>query len=272
MIDHLFVSGSSVASGYADWPQVSAQKDKVSWVNYFADYAKVNKVWNRSVIGKPIGMSNSDTVKFCRKYMEKYGSLQNLFVIVEFTTPRYRSWEPLRSREFKKDDFIMPIVTVNYKKDYNGQNLDVFFMRDNSTDMSEFPELEIVDKNNINENDLAVFNEKLTQWFDVTDRTALKYLDYAYGEIKHLKEFLEFYNCKYLFYWATTGSTTQAKGTDRYMKNLINERFLPMKEFTAMKAAHEYSGKRTGAHPDQIGHQGIAEYLFKYILEKKLYL
>jgi hypothetical protein len=264
VIDDLFVSGSSFASGWGEgfenYKSVTGGK---SWVNYFAEQTHARKMWNYSIVGKPIGMATSDTVSFCKNYLKKHGSLKNLFVIVEYSTPRYKHWGALPSSALISPADI-EIIPVAYLSRQPGKLLDTYFLTRESDPVTLEVKYNVVDRDKVTTDHLAQFEADATEWY-MDSRTAVKYISYAYDEIKYLKDFLDFYGCNYLMFWCTGKVESHRKLVDRYMKKLMaDRRLIPASEFNAITATLEWSLKPFREHPDDVGHRRIAEYLVNY--------
>lgn len=266
VINDLFVSGSSFASGWGEgFENYKSVTGGNSWVTYFAQQTHARNVWNYSIVGKPIGMITADTVNFCKSYLKKYGSLKDLFVIVEYPTPRYKSWGSLPGSSLIEpvDTTITPVAYL--KRDQKDGLLDTYFISSAIDPVTLEIKYNIIDRDKITLAHLKKFESDATEWYS-DDGKSIKYFSYAYDEIKYLKDFLNFYNCRYLMFWCTGKTSMHRKVLDRYMKKLTaDRRLIPSSEFNAITATLEWSLKPYREHPDQIGHQRIAEYLINYL-------
>lgn len=266
VIDDLFVSGSSFASGWGeDFANYNSVTSGKSWVTYFAQQTHARNVWNYSIVGKPVGMATTDTVEFCRNYLKKYGSLKNLFVIVEYTTPRYKHWGSLPSAAMV-EPIDTPVIPIAFLSKQPGKLLDTYFLTRESDPVTLEVKYNTVDRDKVTPDHLRQFEQDAAKWYLDSGRTSIKYINYAYDEIKYLKDFLDFYNCNYMMFWCTGKVESHRKMVDRYMRKLMTDRrLIPASEFNAITATLEWSLKPYRDHPDDIGHRRIAEYLINYL-------
>lgn len=296
----LFVCGSSFASG-ATAEELGGIK---SWVRHFAEKDNFKNVWNISLPGRPLGLTTSDTMEFVRSYYDRYGNFDNLFVILEYTFPTYRSWDPLMSSlTYSNKTDIIPVAY--YKMLKNNRNLANPLKLSSLRDESQYIEIKYHHRttkkfiDHIDDNSGAIYHEvnisdidpvaranhmeKVKEWFEydkVDEENNLKswseekvkrYYTYANNEIHFLKKWLEHYNIPYLMLWAVGLSEGHCKFTDRVFYKIIQtKRMIPMTEFTMVKASKEMSIKPWRSHPDAVGHEKISEYLVEWVNRYKL--
>lgn len=305
MLKDIAVIGSShasgVGSGGVDRNGIGQLK---SWVNCIADSVNAENVWNYSMPGKPVGMTNLDTVQFCNEYYKKYRSYDNLFCFLEYTLPQYKTWDPI---SFNTQSDIQAVPFAYYKMGKDGLNEHLtdavkvtkmsdfvvqqkFFVRNtielssyNSTDRR--PVYEEVAATELDETYLESHIDQVKEWFQfdmLNDDMALasviatqkyqRYYEYAGAAIKYMQEYLEDRNIPYMMFWAGGQSKKFCKKNDRIFSRIVpSNRLIPMTEFTVIKAAHEWSIKHWRSHPDEEGHRRIAEFLLDYGLRHKLF-
>lgn len=305
MLNDIFISGSSIASGFGKGKiEIKSTRfgDK-SWVHYLAENSSARNVWNFSLSAKPIGLATKDTVDFVRQYGNKFGTYDKLFVIIEYTIPQYREWDPVAmSRNDTKENISVTPVSyfkqLNSNEDYiDASNMQLddrklilhdFYQRNTDTDMVALgdmspPMYTPIDQNDIDQTFRDTHTAKAKEWFKydleldngtlaLSEQKMKLYFKYASDEMYSLKRYLEHFNIPYLMMWAGGQSKNFCRMTDRYFAELVStNRLIPMTKFTCNKAAQEWSIKHLGSHPDDTGHQRIAEFVQQWIKEHKLY-
>jgi hypothetical protein len=289
MLNDIVVVGTSIASGVGMGrlrkPEAGAVK---SWIYWLAELSNARNVWNHSLPGKPLGLVNADAVEFVKQYYEKYRTYENLFVVLEYSLPSYRHWDPVASA--RNDCVQMNIVPVTYFKPfesveaasnslyYHGNNqLEQQFYVRKPVDLlnqsmhpheiyHEVPEEEIVP------DDLKRFQEQALDWYRPSEENRLRYLKYAFDEIQSAQRYCENINLPYMQTWVGGVTDQYKRAVDRYMKPLLaNKRLVPMQEFTAATATLDWSIKPWRNHPDATGHQRIGEFYHNWIQDHKLY-
>jgi hypothetical protein len=304
MLNDIFVCGSSVASGYGKGKVHNQMGNHLkSWVDHLAERSSASNVWNMSMPSKPIGLSTADTVEFVRQYGKKYNTYDRLFVIVEYTIPQYKNWDPVAAarRDTAEEIEIIPItffrmgkntdhLTTTGPQDSGIKHLGQKFLKRNSADVDLMEALDInrfyeeVKPADLDQAFVNKYREKSKNWlrYDSIDSTTgerrlsekkmATYLRYASDEIYSLKRFLEHYNIPYLMFWAGGQTDIFCKKVDRYFGELIEtKRLIPMSEFTCNKAAIHWSKESWGVHPDELGHERIGEFVTEWIIKHNLY-
>lgn len=303
MLNDIFISGSSIASGFGKGKiQIKSTKfgDK-SWVHYLADNSDARNVWNFSLNAKPIGLASKDTIDFVRQYGKRYGNYDNLFAIIEYTIPQYREWDPVAmSRDDTKEQISVTPVSYFKQRDKNEQFVDPthqldddklilhdFYQRNDNADMLTLdamapPMYSPISPEDIDQQFHDSHTAKVKEWFKydlqlddgtlaLSEAKMKTYLRYALDEIYFIKRFLEHHNIPYLMMWAGGQSKQFCRTCDRYFAELIaTNRLIPMSTFTCNKAAQEWSIKHYGSHPDDTGHQRISEFIYDWIKTHKL--
>lgn len=291
MLKDILVVGTSIASGVGKGlvtgvPEAGAVK---SWVYYLADLTEAKNVWNHSLPGKPLGLVNADAVEFGNQYYEKYRSYKDLFVILEYSLPSYRHWDPVATA--RADCAQMNVVPVTYFKPfrsiedaaglsnyYHGENyLQTQFFNRNPVDLlnSHKHPHEIyheVDPSDLVPQEFKKFQKRALEWFKPSEENRLRYLKYAFDEILAAQQYCENLNIPYVQTWVGGVTDHYKRAVDRYMKPLMqSKRLVPMTEFTAATATQEWSIKPWRNHPDDTGHRRIAEFYYDWITRHRLY-
>lgn len=307
MLKDIFVCGSSHASGCGKGKigDAGLPGSVKSWVYFLADIAEAKNVWNFSLPGKPVGLTNKDCISFIRQYWEKYRTYENLFVILEYTLPQYRTWDPVAmSRDDTKHIEVVPITY--YKQLRNNEHLVNPIKLSSLKDETTYVEQKFYIRNEVNLDSYSDKNhnhmyteiqptdlektfldrhtEKVKQWFQfdiidtetgqkrMSEEKIRKYFSYASDEIMFMKRHLEHFNIPYMMFWVGGQSEQFCVAIDRYLRPMMaDNRLLPMRKFSSVRAAQEWSIKHWRSHPDEVGHERIAEFLYDWIDIHKLY-
>ena len=250
MLKDIAVIGSSHASGVGsggiDRNGIGELK---SWVNFVADMVDADNVWNYSMPGKPIGMTNLDTVQFLNEYYNKYRTYDNLFCFLEYTLPQYKTWDPISMNcgnqavpfayyKMGKDglnEHLTDAVKVTQMSDFVVQQK--FFVR-NALELANYnnterrPVYEEVAATDLDEAYLESHIAQVKEWFQfdmLNDCPALaasiasqkykRYYEYAGKTIKDMQDYLENRNIPYMMFWAGGQSKAFCKKNDRLHGN-----------------------------------------------------
>lgn len=304
MFKDVFVCGSSHASGVGKGKVSSDDPGTKSWVRFFAEKTNADNVWNISLPGKPLGLANADVIKFCREYWDRYRTYDNLIVLIEYTIPQYRTFDPVAMA--RDDTRSIEVIPVNYYKMLrDNQHLvdpqlklesktegryieQKFYQR---TDMKFLDHYEDkhdsiykeIDVSELDEVSLALHNAKVKEWFEfdtvnplghrmLSDEKLKKYVKYAIDELYFAKRWLEDHNIPYMMFWVGGQSERFCTLVDRSFREMIQtNRLIPMKQFTSVKASQQWSKKHWRSHPDAQGSERISEFLLEWILANDLY-
>jgi len=262
----------------------------VSWVTALANLLEVDNVWNHSLPGKPIGLVHADFVEFHRQYIKRYGTSENLTIILEYSMPSYRHWDPVAaSRSDCMGMNIVPLAQFSPIMDWEKARSSAYY-RDAKFLQTEFYERREIDMLAVSRNAGADMYQKVTddvilpdevldfearalEWFRPTEENKLRYMKYAFDELGSAQRLCNHWNTAYLQTWAGGFNDDYKRGVDRFLKPLSqgNPRLIPMQEFTSITATNDWSDKVWRNHPDEVGHKRIAEYFYNYIKEHKIY-
>lgn len=289
MFVDLLVVGTSIASGVGRGPERTPQAGAVkSWIYHLADLVGARNVWNHSLPGKPLGLVNADAVEFFKQYYEKYRNFQNLFVILEYSFPSYKVWDPVASaRNDCKGLDIIPVTHFKpfhqlsrasdtiYRHGYSCLENHFFcrkpvdLLRDTMHPHEIYHE---VDQDDIIPEDLQRFQKQAVEWFEPTPENHLRYLRYAFDEILAAQLYFSDKNMPYVQSWVGGVSQDYKRGVDRFMRPLMQSgRLIPMQNFTAASASLEWSKNVWRNHPDEHGHRKIAEFYHDWITKHRLH-
>lgn len=276
----LFVNGCSFASGWHGGkqriPAITSKDvitDTLSWVQYFANKNNVVNVWNHSIIAKPIEMTYTDTVGFCDQYLSKYGHFKNLFIVIEFTEPGYREFNPVSLKGIathKKEDFI--IKPIAYRSGWSLKNkIDKGYhtiyvkMQKNIDYLSPDNFAEEIPMTEVMESEIARHKLEL-DYASHQPRSPLEHLEITRKIVDKLYNFLIDNNIPFVMSW-TCGRQQEYKNiVDRYYRKYMKfHRMIPTNTYTGIDYALKHSIEPIGVHPDQTGHIAIADFFTEYI-------
>jgi hypothetical protein len=289
MLNDILVVGTSIASGVGRGHEKQPEALTVkSWVQYLAEMTQAKNVWNHSFPGKPLGLVNADAVEFGKQYYDRYRSFEDLFVILEYSFPSYKHWDPVAA--VREDCAQMNIIPVAYFKPmqtleqatgemyYRGNNfLETKFLHRRTTDLlshNNHPHhmYEEADQDDVLPEELQKFEHLALEWFRPSEENRLRYLKYAFDEILSAQNYCEHNNIPYMQTWVGGLTDGYKRGVDRYLKPLMqNNRLVPMTEFTAASYTLEHSQKTWRNHPDEHGHKKTAEFYYDWILKHNLH-
>lgn len=261
----LYINGSSFASGwYKDHESIKIT-DYPSWVKHITESLKPDRVWNDALKGKSIGMTARDTVSFCEQYKEKYGSLENLIVINEYTTPRYRHWEPVSTMD---NQLVYPIAHISHSSLHETEHYFVKREWDNNT--LTFTNTHIPDED-IHPDVFNKWKKEMEKWY-FSGWPIQYFMEYATNEILPTMKYLEENNVRHVMWWCV-GRTRLGKAlVQKYTRKLYTKKkFIKPTEMNGHEVAETISKEPYKGHPDTIGHKYIADYILKHAKEHNLF-
>jgi len=283
----LVVIGTSIASGVGRGIDRTVTSGAVkSWIYHLADMIGARNVWNHSLPGKSMGLVNADGAEFAKQYERKYGNCDDLFMVLEYSLPSYRHWDPVMSARADCKE-IIPVTyftPFKHKEDasnpmyYYGNDRFMesrFYVRDVGDMIGKVDHQETyheVTKEYVVPEQLAQFEAQALDWFQPTQANSLRYLRYAYDEVMAAQDFLEGRNITFMQTWVGGVTDSYKRAVDRYMSPLMKtKKLVPMKEFTAITATLDWSIKPFRNHPDDAGHYRIAEFYHDWITNNNLF-
>ena len=277
MKKHLFVNGTSVASGWGKGQERVAQPGKKSWVHHFAEKMGADELWNVSVVSKPIGITIDHTIGFCEQYLERYKTYKNLFVAIELILPQHEKWDTVRHTLDDVNEVVTPIVVqldtsdmpnadvadryqtifVRHKKHINYLEQDTLF--------HYIPPSEVMSI------DYAEHLRKL-QSIAPPQTNLTKRLVESAKELSFLQHWLAERNIAFMMHWAAGMHPGFQRRVDKaILKNTMPHRLVPMQHFTAFSKGAEWSIDAVANHPDSVGQFRIAEFLYEYACTHNLF-
>ena len=298
----LFVCGSSHASGVGKGKESTYNEmhEVKSWVRFLAEkYQYVNNLWNISLPGRPLGLTTSDTVEFVRDYYKKYGNYDKLFVILEYTYPTYRHWDPVAlARNDTKNLTAIPVSY--YRLMRNNEHLTNHISMSSLKDEFKFIEQKFYQRTDVNfidhkmdrhdniyqeisikdldEEQYLLHNQKVKSWFEYdfvdveigsrrwSDNKSKQFIRYATDEVFAMKNWLEHFSIPYLMFWVGGENEVKNKHIDAAFRKLIQtKRMIPVTDFNMVTASKEWSIKHWRSHPDETGHERISEFILDWI-------
>jgi len=289
MIDHLYINGCSYATGWGKGHEMSVTREKgmKSWVDHFAEKVSALEVWNHSLIGKPIGMSTIDTFGFCEEYYKKYQTFKDLFIVIEYTGPKYKLYPEIKvSTGDYKGEWIYPVSFMSGRNvvDFgpagsSAVKWNTLWVRKNKSYLKpQEPEFLYVDRTNIRPEDIVKHEKMLNDWLMESAMNLMPTLTHSYTEIQRTQKYLNNRNIRYVMYWIGGVSPNHPDFKmgeqwydQKYRKLYKNNRFIPMSTYTGTKATIEFSEKPFAGHPDATGHKRMADYLYNWVIINNLH-
>jgi hypothetical protein len=275
MINDLLVSGTSIASGWHSG-KVSADPREYSWINYFANSANIQNVWNHSYVSKPMQATMEHTILFCEQYLERYGNYKNLFVIAEFTLPQNVKWPTLGLKNGINSEIITPVV-IQHAGGINNADLastykSIFVRHKTNLNLLDHnTSFNFVGVNEIDDADLTAHGLRLQRFVETSESNLTFRLESAKIEITQFQDWLFERNIPHLFFWGGGIGESFHNMVDKALLPIVKQnRLIPMKEFTCFSKSAEWSIKHDNYHPDQQGHKKIAEFIYNYVVKHDL--
>ena len=262
----LYINGSSFASGWGKGYEHQMTITPLdSWAKYFVETTQPDNYWIDAIVGKSIGMTARDTIFFCEKYKEKYGSLENLNVVLEFTTPRYRHWDPVN---MINGDKAYPIAHIRHDNMNATQH---YFIKRDWIDFSlSYAETFVHDEEIVPE-ELEQWSRKVKEWY-FSGWPIQKFMAYAVEEITATMKYLDANNVNYAMWWCVGRTKLGKKLVERYTRTLYkNGRYIKPSLMNGHEVAETISHESFKGHPDAVGHKYISDYLVNYINENNLF-
>tara|TARA_Y100001972_G_scaffold45349_1_gene56027 strand:+ start:267 stop:1079 length:813 start_codon:yes stop_codon:yes gene_type:complete len=255
----LYVNGSSFATGwneeYQDYNLVTPSK---SYAEFLAERLNSN-LYKHCYGGKPLQSSVDQTIEFCKGYKEKYGTFENLKVVVELTTLRYRQWQPVK---MLNGEYAQPVAYVN-RADINQWEV-YFIQRSMDSDLTEHTKEIPADQ--ITKEGFEQYYDELEMWYPTgeyaSDKELQKHITTAHGHLSRGKEYLEENNIEYLFWWVS-GKHRRLRFVISGVSESLGPRFLPNKVFYGTSVCDNDPNAFKG-HPTLEGHDKISVALLDY--------
>ena len=262
----LYINGSSFASGWGKgYEDIKGITPLDSWTKYFQQHIQPDNTWIDAIPGKSIGMTARDTVKFCKHYKEKYGTLDTLNVVLEFTTPRYRHWDELNTVDGKTAYPVAHLSRTNIRETIH------YFIR------REFNEHDLAHNDTV-VNDEEIVPEELNQWKKQVDAWYFGkqppgfYMNYAVEEISAAQQYLNDNNVNYVMWWCAGRSKMVSALIERYTRVLYRDaKMIKPSAMSGHAVVENISDEDYSGHPDAKGHKYIADFLIKHINENNLF-
>lgn len=262
----LYINGSSFASGWGKgYDDTMTITPLDSWAKYFKESFQPENAWIDAIVGKSIGMTARDTITFCEKYKEKYGSLDNLNVVLEFTTPRYRHWSALNTVDGKS---AYPIAHIRHDNMNATQH---YFMRREFIDNSLTYADTFVHEEEIVPAELEKWKQDLNKWY-FGGWPIQHFMAYATEEISATQKYLNENNVNYVMWWCVGRTRLGKTLVERYTRTLYRKaRMVKPSQMNGHEVAETVSLESYKGHPDAKGHKYIADFLLKHIEENNLF-
>ena len=265
----LYVNGSSFATGWnEEYQDLKFVTPEPSYADHLAKLLGSNTLYKHGYNGKPPQSTVDQTIEFCEAYKQKFGSLDNLKVVMELTTARYRQWQKI------KDNNGDPVQPVSFPSNDDIRELTLYFMRryfDSSTLQEHGKEILMSD---IPESELTKYYEEVVMWYPfgadkmtgIASRQSLwKFLENCNGHLTRGINYFEENNVDYVFWWVN-GRTA---GTRRLLGGLskkLGPRVISNKVFNGTDIV-DADPNSFRSHPSKDGQIKIAQGIFDYACE-----
>lgn len=276
----LFVNGCSFATGWhggkQEIPVITSRDvitDTLSWVQHFANKNNVVNLWNHSLVAKPIEMTYTDTVGFCDQYLSKYGSFKNLFIVIEFSDPSYREFDPVSLKglaQHKEEDFIIKPIAFRSERSLVNKKSEPFQtiyvkMQKNIDYLGTDNYAEQISIKDVMQGDIARHRQE-RKFALHREQSPLQNLEVTREVIDKLYNFLIDNNIPFVMSWVGGRQQQYKNIVDRYYRKYMKfHRVIPTNTYTGIDYSLKNSIEPIGIHPDQAGHLAIAEFFTDYI-------
>lgn len=277
MKKHLFVNGTSVASGWGTGHERVAQPGKTSWAHHLAAKIGADELWNVSVVSKPIPITIEHTIGFCEQYFNKYNTFEDLFVAIEMTLPQNERWKNVSFKGNNRNEVITPIVVQldsnsTPNADIGEKYQTVYVRHDRDINyLSETTLFHYIPRSDVESLEHATHTEKL-QEYDASRNIIARRLYEAGQEIAFLQKWLVERNIAFIMFWAAGIHPSFQKRVDKaLLAASLPNRLIPMQMFTAFSKGAEWSINPYLNHPDEVGQYKMSEFLYEYIMTHDLF-
>ena len=276
----LFVNGCSFATGWhggkQEIPVITSRDvitDTLSWVQHFANMNNVQNCWNHSILAKPIELTYADTVGFCEQYLNKYGSFDDLFIIIELTDPSYREFDPVTLKglaQHKEEDFIIKPIAFRSERSLVNKKSEPFQtiyvkMQKNIDYLGTDNFAEQISMKEVMQRDIARHRQE-RKFALHHEQSPFVNLEKTKDILDKLNNFLIENNIPHMIFWIGGRQQEYKNVMDKYYRKYMQfHRMIPTNTFTGIDYSLKHSVEPIGIHPDQLGHLAIAEFLTDYI-------
>lgn len=262
----LYVNGSSYATGWnEEYKDLKFVTPAPSYADFLAELLGSDQLYKHCYNGKPPQSSVDQTIEFCNAYKQKHGSLENLKVVIELTTARYRQWQQIKDKNGKD------VQPVSFPASDNILELTLYFMRrymDNDTLQEHGEEIAITD---IPESELQKYYDEVKMWypFEMTSVASRKEIwKFVTDCVMHLSRGIKYFednNIDYVFWWVNGRTPGTRKILGGISENL-GPRVISNKKFNGTDIVDPDPESFNG-HPGRTGHKKIAQGIFDYACE-----
>lgn len=265
----LYVNGSSFATGWnEEYQHMSTVTPAPSYAEFLAEKLGADKLYKHCYNGKAPQSSIDQTIEFCEAYNTKYGSTDNLKVVIELTILRYKQWKPIKD---KTGELVQPVAYIQYE-DIRSHNH--YFLKRKLLDSLE-EVVEEVAASDIPASEIEKFYAEMIDWYppgkQFEMRTAMKYFDAAMEHFDRLTEYCNNNNIDYLAWWIPGKRNPQTRYrrtidgvSKKYGKRIVSPGYFCGQEI----AANDVTSYR--GHPGIAGHKEIAQNIFDYACSNNL--
>lgn len=269
----LYINGASFAAGYSKENTTHFPGVSPSYATYLKDYIQPERFWNHSYTGKPPQSSVDQTIDFCELYKEKYGTTENLAVVIELTAVRYKQWSTLTSIN---NDTIQPVSYVeSFAKleDLDSpENFKLWFLK-RHLDENLDQHCEEVSLDYIPDEEMEKYYEEVTQNYPPRKHhhrsEVFKHIAEATDHFNRGKQYFVENNINYLYWWVPGKHKQGRMILDRVAQN-VGKNFIPCSYLSGQNLVHTDPGETYRHHPSREGHMQIANTIMTYAKENNI--
>lgn len=265
----LYVNGSSYATGWnEEFENLKFVTPAPSYADHLAELLGSDTLYKHGYNGKPPQSTVDQTIEFCEAYKAKHGSLDNLNVVMELTTARYRQWKQIKDKD---GNSVQP---VSFPSNEDMRELTLYFMTrymDQETLQEHGKEIPI---ENISKEELLKYKEEVMWWYPFGEskmggiasrKTLWKFIEDCVGHLSRGIKYFEDNNVDYVFWWVNGRTAGTRKILGGISENL-GPRVISNKVFNGTNIV-DPDPKSFRGHPSAEGQKKIAEGIFKYASE-----
>ena len=265
----LYVNGSSFATGWnEEYQHMSTRTPAPSYAEFLAEYLGATSLYKHCHNGKAPQSSVDQSIEFCNAYKEKYGSTDNLKVVIELTALRYKQWSLIKD---KKGEWVQPVSYIKFDdiRDYNHYYIKRQLREDLHEDVVEVAEEDIAAK------EIKKYKDEMDEWFPPGKQfdmnNVMKYFNTAVEHFDRLTGYFQKNNIDYLVWWVPGKRNPQTRYrrtldgvSKRYQPNFVSPGYFCGQEIVDQDET-SYRG-----HPGIPGHKILAKNIFDYACSNNL--
>lgn len=259
----LYVNGSSFATGWnEEYQHMSTKTPAPSYAEFLAEQLGATSLYKHCHNGKAPQSSVDQSIEFCDEYRKKYGSTDNLKIVIELTALRYKQWSLIKD---KKGEWVQPVSYIKFDdiRDYNHYYIKRHLKEDLNEEVVEVPVYDLPAA------EIKKYEDEMNEWFPPGKQfdmiNVMKYYNTAVGHFDRLADYFRKHNIDYLVWWVPGKRNPQT----RYRRTLdtVSKRYQPNfvspAHFCGQEIVDDDKTSFRG-HPGIAGHKQLAKHIFDY--------